>query len=31
MDALARETSALDADGEDVWSWRRDAGVTSAG
>jgi hypothetical protein len=26
MDA-ARQTSGLDADGEAVWSWRRDAGV----
>jgi hypothetical protein len=27
MDATARETSAAVADGENVWSWRRDAGA----
>jgi hypothetical protein len=27
MDALARKTSALEADDEAVWSWRRDAGA----
>jgi hypothetical protein len=27
---MARETDALDADGEDVWSWRPDAGVKLA-
>jgi len=30
VDATARETSALVADGEIVWSWRRDAGVKLA-
>ena len=30
MDALARETSAFEADGEVVWSWCRDAGAKSA-
>jgi hypothetical protein len=31
MDALARETSALEADGEVVWSWSPDAGIKSCG
>jgi hypothetical protein len=30
MDALARKTSAIEADGEIVWSWRRDAGAKLA-
>jgi len=31
VDAEARRTSAVDADGEVVWSWRPDAGVKSCG
>ncbi len=30
MDATARETSATEAYGEVVWSWRPDAGVKSS-
>jgi len=28
---MARETNALDVDGEVVWSWRPDAGVKVCG
>ena len=31
MDATARETSATEAYGEVVWSWRPDAGVKFPG